>query len=58
METFVLTMFWLNLFVGVCRLFNLTTGAYVTRPSIGVYAADTALTAGIVIWAGFALWYR
>lgn len=57
METFVLVMFWLNVIISSSRILNLATGAWVNRPSIGVYAADTALISAIAIWAGFALWY-
>ncbi len=57
MEAFVLTMFWLKAASTACRSSNLATGAYKQQVSIGVYAADTALTAAIAIWAGFALWY-
>ena len=57
MDAFVLTMFWLKAVTTACRTLNLATGAYKQQVSIGVYAADTALTAGTAIWAGFALWY-
>lgn len=57
METFVLTMFWLKAITTGCRALNLATGAYKQQVSIGLYVADTALTAAIAIWAGFALWY-
>lgn len=57
METFVLTIFWVEVVQTILRIFNMATDTYPQQTRIGVYAADTAIGAAVAIWAGFALWY-
>lgn len=57
MEYFALAVFWIAALSVPFRVLNLATGTYKNKVSIGVYAADTVITAGIAIWAAFALWY-
>jgi hypothetical protein len=57
MKTFVTVIFWLYACESFCRIFNLATGVWANPISINVYCADTVVTAVVMIWAGFVLWW-
>lgn len=57
MKTFCVFIFWLYLMIFLARVTNTVTGSYNKPATIGIYCADTVLTATIMIWAGFALWW-
>lgn len=57
MENFALVVFCIGAVSVLFRVLNLATGTYKNKVSIGVYAADTVITACIAMWAGFSLWY-
>jgi len=58
MVNFILTIFWLYVFMMAMRLLVIATGNWGKPTSLGVYVADGLINATIMIWAGFVLWFR
>ncbi len=51
MEIFVIGMFWLHIVTFICRIFNIFSGVWKDRPSLGTYVIDTLSVVAIAIWA-------
>jgi len=57
LEYFTLVMFWFLAIGVILRILSMATGRYTEPTTIGIYAADTVISATLAIWAAFCVWY-